>query len=693
MGLNKQLVCVSLLLLSLPWAGCQYLKEMDNSLRLGQESNLQATAEVIARALQQNPAALNPHGQVGQPASSAPVFYCHSHDTPIWADGYDDEWLEIPWTDYASADGQYNLRYRCAISGSGAGKELGLFFAVPDEQVMFNNPVRSLASNGDRLVLATGSGREYIFTAVAPGSITARYLNDSGATYRESRIDASWVDQDKGYQLEIKMPLHLAAGRLSFLVIDESPKGVNSYGPLLSSAEPPWFSYQSSSSEQAIAAFSQAGLRLRLTDPNGWLIASAGNPESKKKSQAHWLLSKLYRALLSSNQVSKIPYSNGVNFTERAEVKEALQGAVSSRWYRDPNRSDHHILTTAVPIEHEGQAIAVLVAEQSSEQTAGLTDQAFSRLFLLSFAVISLTALALLAYANWLSWRIRRLNRATQQALADQSPVIGQPFGHLRSSRANDEIDSLTLSYAELMRRIQEYTNYLHTLARKLSHELRTPLAIIHSSLDNLASQPLDEQSDIYQQRAKDGALRLGGIITAMSESRRVEESIEQAELEAINIAGLLQDISRAYRDTYRHHGFVLRGLDEASMEDAENVLMAAPDLLVQMLDKLIDNACSFAPEGSDIEIGYEVSATNITINIGNDGPLLPEAMQTQLFDNMVSLREKDNDRPHLGMGLHIVDLIVKYHQGSVIGRNRSDSSGVIFTVVLPKATKQKKPG
>jgi two-component system, OmpR family, sensor histidine kinase ChvG len=680
-NLNKQLVCVSLLLLSLPWAGCQYLKEMDHSLRLGQEANLEATSKVIAQALAQNPANLHPHGQVASTASKTTgnnAFYCHPLEAPIWADGYDEEWLEVPWTDYQSEDGQNSVRYRCAVSGN----SLALFFSVPDEQVIYNNPIQSLASNGDRLVLATGSGRNYIFTAVAPGTLTARYLNNAGKTYRESRIDASWADHDTGYQLEIKMPLALAQGRLSFEIIDESSQENSRFGPLLETEKIPWFAYQAPASEQAIAAFSQPGLHLRLTTPAGWLIASAGNPESQGSSQAHWLLSKLYRTLLSSSDYANNRYQNGVNYTGHQEFTGAQQGTVTSHWYRDPQRSDHHILSTAMPIKYDGEVIAILIAEQSSEQTAGLTDQAFSRLFLLSFSVISLTALALLGYANWLSWRIRRLHRATQQALLDPNNIIE----HHPTSRANDEIDQLTNSYSELMKRIQEYTDYLQTLARKLSHELRTPLAIINSSLDNLSSQTLDEQSRTYQQRAKDGTLRLGSLITAMSEAKRVEESIEQAELEKINITELLREITEAYRDTYQENRFRLTGIDSANIEHPENFLIAAPELLVQMLDKLIDNACSFTPPDGEIEITYQATDNAIHIDISNDGPLLPEAMQSQLFDNLVSMREAGSDETHLGMGLHIVDLIVKFHGGEIRAYNHDDKSGVVFSLLLPRS-------
>ena len=582
MTLNKQLLYVSLLLLSLPWAGCQYLREMDASLRLGQETTLQATTEVIARALAQVPETLSPHGIV---ADSTPkpndnnALYCHPLPAPVWTDGYNEEWPDLPLASLPSAEQQ--LRYYCGIYRD----ELALFFIIKDKQVVYNNPTRSLTENGDRLLITTGSGREYILTAVAPGNITTRYWLNPHTTYRESRINASWVEQGNGYQLEVKMPLALAKGKLSFSLIDESDQGSTRYD--LNKNTTPWFVHQAPAIKQTLSQFEQQGIRLRLANPQGLLISTAGDPTSDNTQEGHWLLRKLYRYILSSNQYTKTAYPNGINYSDRDEVKNALLGTASSRWYKEPDRSNHHLLATAVPVSVDNRTVAVLVAEQSSEQTAALTDQAFSRLFLLSLSVIVITALSLFAYASWLSWRIRRLNKATQIAIDNQD----YSGSHYPNSRTNDEIGSLTRNYAELMKRIHEYTEYLQTLSRKLSHELRTPLAIIHSSLDNLNAQKLNEQSQTYQQRAKQGANRLGNILTAMSEARRVEESIEQAEPEIIDIDALLQEVCQAYQDLYQNHHIILTGANKTGQQ-----LKAVPDLLVQMLDKLIDNATSFLP-------------------------------------------------------------------------------------------------
>jgi signal transduction histidine kinase len=49
----------------------------------------------------------------------------------------------------------------------------------------------------------------------------------------------------------------------------------------------------------------------------------------------------------------------------------------------------------------------------------------------------------------------------------------------------------------------------------------------------------------------------------------------------------------------------------------------------------------------------------------------------------MVSVRDR-SDRVHLGLGLHIVRLIVDFHGGVARAENRPDGSGVIFRIELP---------
>jgi signal transduction histidine kinase len=316
-----------------------------------------------------------------------------------------------------------------------------------------------------------------------------------------------------------------------------------------------------------------------------------------------------------------------------------------------------------------------VVVRQSGEQYLSLTDQAFSRLLGYSLLALCAGAFGLLAYASWLSWRIGRLSRAARQAL-EEDGALAAAFPR---SAAGDEIGELSRHYADLLERLREYNSYLRTLSRKLSHELRTPIAVIQTSLENL-EQSGDKQANegIYVTRAREGLQRLNSILTAMSEANRLEESIRGNSPHEFDLVPLLREVFAAYRGIYPHHVLSL----ELEVERAP--VSAVPELIVQALDKLMDNAASFCPPQGSISLRLAAHTKQWELSVSNQGPPLPEALQEGLFDPMVSMRENTSAGVHLGLGLHIVRLIVDFHHGRVKAENLPDNGGVRLSIYLP---------
>ncbi|HEY4481286.1 MAG TPA: ATP-binding protein, partial [Candidatus Brocadiaceae bacterium] len=74
-----------------------------------------------------------------------------------------------------------------------------------------------------------------------------------------------------------------------------------------------------------------------------------------------------------------------------------------------------------------------------------------------------------------------------------------------------------------------------------------------------------------------------------------------------------------------------------------------------------------------------------ITLNVINYGSTLPKAMEGQLFNSMVSVRQKkENNTPHLGLGLYIARMIAEFHGGHIKASNLQDGKGVCFSMVFP---------
>jgi len=166
-----------------------------------------------------------------------------------------------------------------------------------------------------------------------------------------------------------------------------------------------------------------------------------------------------------------------------------------------------------------------------------------------------------------------------------------------------------------------------------------------------------------------------------MSEATRLEQSIGEAEFERLDLNALVRGCVEGYRSAYAPREFVVDAPGEAI------VMRGAPDLLAQMLDKLVANAVEFGVAARPIGVRGERAGSVARVSVGNEGPPLPAALGDRLFESMTSARDeahRGGATPHLGLGLYIVRLVAEAHGGSAHAENRPGASGVVVTVTLP---------
>lgn len=683
MSLRRQLLLVSLLLLSLPWAGCQFIREMEGALRQGQAQALQATAGAVAAVVGERPALIYPQPERRSAADDPrPSVYAPPVRQPVILDGYADGWETLGTTRLEGNGGAADLAV--TFQAVTRDENLYLLLRVEDPEVTYHNPGLSPEPNGDRLLLRTwqaGRRQEYVIATAAPGSVRAAPASRRQRGTDGGGIQGFWQDAAGGYTLELEVPLAYTGGRLGFYVIDAGSRGgqpVRTAGNVtpLETAAPPWLIYSPDALRTALAPFSREGRRIRVVDNRHWLVADmVGTGDRRSQgTETFWLLRLLYRSILAQDDLEPPPAATAPGRIETTEVDAALRGESASRRYRDPVEASRTLLFAAAPVRHDGQVIGAVVAGQSGEEYLSLTDKAFSRLLLYSIIALGIGTLALLGYASLLSWRIGRLSRAAGDAIGPDGTVRDS----FPRSGARDEIGELSRRYAGLLDQVREYNHYLRTLSRKLSHELRTPIAVIQTSLENLEqASPGTGDGEIYLTRARAGLRRLNGILTAMSEANRLEESITNNEPGPVDLVPLLREVFGAYRGLYTRHRLTLRLAPESA------VARGVPELIVQALDKLLENAASFCPDQGEIKLALTPAGGAWAISVSNEGPALPAELQDHLFDPMVSLREAATEGVHLGLGLHVVRLISDFHGGQVQAENLPDG-GVRFTLTLP---------
>ena len=704
LNLRRQLLLVSLLLLALPWAGCQFIREVETTLRDGQARSAVTTTDAIASSLRDRPGILYPDTRRERdlPGDDGGLF-ARVATTPVIVDGYADDWDPVHSEFRQVFDNNLSVSYQAKTRGN----ELYLLFQVEDTEVSFHNPGYSREPNGDRLTLIAWKNdrrQSYVISTAAPGQVRGQFASRREPGANASSIKGYWQDTAGGYTVELAMPLSLTGARLGFYVTDinrnqnrNTNSDINYLGNVQpnSTAAPPWLVYPTRELLETMDRFSALGSQVAVVDKSGRVLGSAGAPSDlvpdSGTESTFWLLKLLYRAILSGDPLAPMPLNDAQGRLSSEEVAAALANRSEFRWYQPANKDRGSILSAAAPIRAEGIVIGAVIVQQGSERYLSLTDRAFGNMLRYGTATLLAAVLSLLLFASLLSWRIARLGRNVDEAIEENGTVRGTFHG----STANDEVGELSRRFASLIQRVGEHNDYLRTLSSKLSHELRTPIAVIQSSLDNL-SQPERESSEreTYIQRARAGLQRLNTILNAMSEATGLEDSITTSDYEAVDLCPLLRELVEAYRGIYTTHNFELK-LDlgpEPETNTERALIQGSSDLIVQALDKLVDNATSFAPEGSTITIALRNSPSSCwSIEVTNSGPSLPATSLDNLFQPMVSFRtqgkSENSEVVHLGLGLHIVRLIATAMSGTVTASNLDDNgkaNKVRIAITLP---------
>ena len=671
MSLRRKLLLVALCTLALPIAGWLYVRQMETLLREGQAQALLASANAVARSLVVTDAL---------PAVTGHSWYVEPTAQPITVDGYGDDWAPLtPWSQPLGTNGKLLL--------AGDDHWLYLYADVRNSRRTRADADDANALAADHLILALGNAggqRRYLLASAAPGALSARPL-DPAVDGLPEMIPAQWQEDGSGYRVELRLPRSLALRSLGVGIYAAA-----SGGDRMAADTRPLLGYSSKLSGE-LAQLVPDRVQARVLAPQGWLLARSGrlNTTPGSDGQPGWFAALVYRSLLATRLEDANLWAQDVPRLDTREVAAAGIGKPVSVWRSGEERGSV-VLAAAVPIEHAGQVDGVLLLEQASRTVPLLANRALFGLLLTSFGVLLVAGGILLLFATRLSLRLGRLRNAAERAQLNDGRLDGLfERGKFPMTDAPDEIGDLARSFERLFEVVGSYTDYLRTLASKLSHELNTPLAIVKSSLDNLEHAALPAEAQPYLARARDGVARLGALVRAMSESSRMERAIAAAEPEDVDLREVVRGCADAYRPLIG-----ARRLD-CMLPDAPLHLHCAPELVAQALDKLLDNALSFTPPDGWLRLTLRSTPDGAEIELANQGPPLPAAMQGRLFDSLVSLRDKatPGDAPHLGLGLYVVRLVAERHGGVAGARNLDDGTGVAFSLRLHGMPRQRLSG
>ena len=243
--------------------------------------------------------------------------------------------------------------------------------------------------------------------------------------------------------------------------------------------------------------------------------------------------------------------------------------------------------------------------------------------------------------------------------------------------------EALQLHAAKLEQANRVKDEFLATL----SHELRTPLTSILGwsrllRMGKLSKTEQDRALTIVERNAQ----AQSKLIEDLLDVSRIISGKLRIEFQPIQFAAVVTDVIDEFRPAAE-----AKSIDFADDVDANaGPVLGDPTRLKQVVGNLLSNAIKFTNQGGHIDINLKRIDGTARLRIQDDGIGIDPAVLPHIFERFKQA-DSSNVRAHsgLGLGLAIVQHLVREHSGSVKAESPGTGQGATFIVDFPLAASE----
>ena len=216
-----------------------------------------------------------------------------------------------------------------------------------------------------------------------------------------------------------------------------------------------------------------------------------------------------------------------------------------------------------------------------------------------------------------------------------------------------------------------------------LAHELRNPLSAVVMALDELrpwcAGMPAATPA---WEVAVRGSRQMARVIEDVLELCRVPREGPPARFEPVDVSAVVAGAVAAVRPTIA----VRQQCLSVSVPRGLARLCAHESRLEQVLTNLLINAAKFTDPFGQISLTVESATDRLVIRVRDNGIGISPDLLPHVFDAYVRGPVPNvAPRPGLGIGLTLVQSLVRLMGGSVSAHSDGVGAGAEFVVTLPK--------
>ena len=258
------------------------------------------------------------------------------------------------------------------------------------------------------------------------------------------------------------------------------------------------------------------------------------------------------------------------------------------------------------------------------------------------------------------------------QHLQDELMAINQELAVLSRERSREVRDER--SGREVAERLNRERN---AFLMVIAHELRQPISASLAALSVLRRMATDPSFERPRAVLERQMLQMTRLVDDLADTARVASGAVELRLKDVDLVQQLRQLATSWEETAKAHDKSFR-----SELPAQPVFIRGDlDRLQQIFSNLVSNALKYTPEGKGVSVTLRVDAGTASVAIADEGEGIPADRLPHIFE---LFQRATTTGTGLGVGLAVVNALVRAHGGSIEAASRGPGQGATFTVRLP---------
>jgi signal transduction histidine kinase len=306
------------------------------------------------------------------------------------------------------------------------------------------------------------------------------------------------------------------------------------------------------------------------------------------------------------------------------------------------------------------------------------------RLFNPVMALIAVQVVWITLVVCWINWFIGKHREFHNLAEKYRPELLGQGYNWPVMAEGLVMLVAILIGVYVIFHYWNRQSNLYaqqRDIISQVTHELKSPLASIQLHLETIRlRRPSGEKLDNFVGTMLADTERLHYLINNLLMAARLEQRRRPPERRLTDISALLEEQVERERSRLPEGGNI-------SLESEAGLKASVdPEEMGMVLRNLFENAELYSPESPDISVTLARTGAQLILSVSDCGRGLEKKELNRVFEMFYRVRQAGEHVRGTGLGLYIVQSVIKGYGGTVGVTSEGLGKGSTFTIKLPAA-------